>query len=47
MPSLVPVALVALSYWLLGKKKMNSTRLIVLVLILGIVLGAFGIIGKS
>jgi PTS system mannose-specific IID component len=46
MPSLVPVALVALSYWLLGKKKMNSTRLIVLVLILGIVLGAFGIIGK-
>ena len=46
MPSLVPVALVALCYWLLGKKKMNSTRLIVLVLILGIVLGAFGIIGK-
>lgn len=47
MPSLVPVALVALSYWLLDKKKMNSTRLIVLVLILGIVLGAFGIIGKA
>lgn len=46
MPSLVPVLLVALAYWLLGKKKMNSTRLIVSVLILGIVLGAFGIIGK-
>ncbi|MCZ2766013.1 PTS system mannose/fructose/sorbose family transporter subunit IID [Lacticaseibacillus paracasei] len=46
MPSLVPVALVALCYWLLGKKRMNSTRLIVLVLILGIALGAFGIIGK-
>lgn len=46
MPSLVPVLLVALCYWLLGKKKMNSTRLIVLVLIMGIVLGGLGIIGK-
>lgn len=32
MPSLVPVILVAICYWLLGKKKMNSTRLIVSVL---------------
>ncbi|KRO27856.1 hypothetical protein DY78_GL002849 [Lactiplantibacillus fabifermentans DSM 21115] len=46
MPSLVPVALVALCYWLLGKKQMNSTRLIVTVLIAGIILGAFGIIGN-
>ncbi|WP_125712703.1 PTS system mannose/fructose/sorbose family transporter subunit IID [Companilactobacillus kedongensis] len=46
MPSLVPVLLVALCYWLLGKKKMNSTRLIVCVLIGGIILGGFGILSK-
>lgn len=47
MPSLVPVALVAICYWLLGKKKMTPSRLIVIVLIAGIILGAFGIIGKK
>lgn len=46
MPSLIPVLLVALCYWLLGKKKMNSTRLIVCVLIGGIILGGFGILSK-
>ena len=46
MPSLVPVLLVAVCYWLLGKKKMNSTKLIITVLIVGIILGGFGIIGK-
>ena len=46
MPSLVPVLLVAVCYWLLGKKKMTSTKLIITVLIAGIILGGFGIIGK-
>jgi PTS system mannose-specific IID component len=39
MPGLVPLAIVALSYWLLGKKKMNSTRLIFVLIALGMVLG--------
>lgn len=38
LPNLVPVLLVALAYWLLGRKKLNSTRVIVLFLILSIVL---------
>lgn len=46
MPSLVPVILVALCYWLLGKKGMTSTKLIIIVLISGVILGGFGIIGK-
>lgn len=46
MPSLVPVILVAICYWLLGKKKMNSTRLIVSVLIVGIILGGLDILSK-
>lgn len=46
MPALVPVLLVAFCYWLLGKKKMTSTKLIVLVLIAGIILGGLGIIGN-
>ncbi|WP_202879061.1 PTS system mannose/fructose/sorbose family transporter subunit IID [Companilactobacillus halodurans] len=45
MPSLVPVALVALVYWLLGKKNITSTKMIIFVLILSIVLGAFKILG--
>lgn len=45
MPSLVPVALVALVYWLLGKKNVTSTKMIIFVLVLSIVLGAFKILG--
>lgn len=49
LPSLVPLAIVGLSYWLLGKKKMNSTRLIFVLLALGMLLGnlqgIFGWIG--
>ncbi|MGL4847763.1 MAG: PTS system mannose/fructose/sorbose family transporter subunit IID, partial [Clostridium sp.] len=44
MPSLVPVLLLGLVYWLLGKKKMNSTRVIWLMLILSIVLYNLGIL---
>lgn len=39
MPGMVPLSIVALSYWLLGKKKMNSTRLIMVLIGLGMVLG--------
>lgn len=45
MPSLVPVLLVALIYWLLGKKHVTSTKMIWFVLILGIVLSYFHILG--
>ena len=45
MPSLVPVVLVALVYWLLGKKNVTSTKMIWFVLILGIVLSYFHILG--
>lgn len=39
MPGLFPLAIVLFSYWLLGKKGMNSTRLILLLMVLGIFLG--------
>lgn len=39
LPGLVPLAIVFMSYWLLGKKKMNSTRLIFVLIALGMVLG--------
>ncbi len=45
MPSLVPVALVALIYWLLGKKGMSSFKAILFVMALGIVLSVLGILG--
>ena len=38
LSALVPIALVALAYWLLGRKKMNSTRVIWVFLIGSIVL---------
>lgn len=44
MPSLVPVLLVALVYWLLGKKHVTSTKMIWFVLILGIILSYFHIL---
>lgn len=44
LPSLVPVLLVLLTYWMLGQKKLNSTRVIWIILILSIALSAFGII---
>lgn len=39
MPCLIPLSIVMFSYWLLGKKKMNSTRLIFVLIALGMVLG--------
>lgn len=38
MPGLVPVMLVGFTYWLLGRKKMTSTKAIFILMLLGIVL---------
>lgn len=45
LPSLVPILLVLLTYWMLGQKKLNSTRVIWIILILSIALSALGILG--
>lgn len=39
MPGLIPLAIVMLSYWLLSKKWMSSTKLIFVLLALGMLLG--------
>jgi PTS system mannose-specific IID component len=39
LPALLPLSIVGLSYWLLSKKKMNSTRLIFILIILGMIIG--------
>ena len=39
MPKMLPLGIVMLSYWLLGKKKINSTKLIFILLGLGMILG--------
>ena len=45
MPCLIPAAVVGGVYWLLGRKKMTSSKAILLVMILSIVLHAVGILG--
>lgn len=45
MPSLLPVLLVALVYWLLGLRRMNSTRVIWVMMIISIVGYNLGILG--
>lgn len=45
MPAMLPVAIVAFTYWLLGRKKMNSTRVIFVLLILSIVLYNLHVLG--
>lgn len=45
MPSMVPMAIVLLSYWLLGRKGFNSTKLIIFLLVLGVVLYNLKILG--
>jgi len=39
LPALIPLAIVLLSYWLLGKKWMSSTKLIFVLIALGMLLG--------
>ncbi|GIO19217.1 PTS fructose transporter subunit IID [Oceanobacillus oncorhynchi subsp. incaldanensis] len=37
LPSLGPVLVVAVTYWMLGKKKLNSTRVVFILMALGII----------
>lgn len=39
LPCMLPLGIVGLSYWLLGKKNVNSTRLIFILIALGMLLG--------
>ncbi|MCM3033008.1 PTS system mannose/fructose/sorbose family transporter subunit IID [Niallia sp. MER 6] len=43
MPMMVPALLVCVIYWLLGKKYFNSTRAILSIIVLAIILKALGI----
>jgi PTS system mannose-specific IID component len=45
LPSLIPVLLTGLTYWMLGRKKLNSTRVIWIVLIGTVIFSALGILG--
>lgn len=45
MPAILPVCIVALTYWLLGRKKLNSTKVIFILLALAIVLYNLHILG--
>ena len=44
LPQLLPVLVVLFSYWLLGRKGMNSTRVLLMMIILSIVANILGII---
>lgn len=44
MPALFPGLLVVLCYWLLGKKWMNSNKLILLVIIISVILKLLGVL---
>lgn len=45
LPSLVPVLFVGFVYWSLGLKKMNSTKAILMIIVLAIIFSALGILG--
>lgn len=45
MPALIPVIIVAFVYWILGRKKMTSTKAIWILLAMSIILGALGVVG--
>ncbi len=45
MPKLLPVLYIVFMYWLLGRKKMTSTKGILITLVLAIALSYFGILG--
>lgn len=47
IPKLLPALIVGFVYWLLGKKKMNSLKAILIVLIISIVLGGLQILAKG
>lgn len=39
MPGLLPLAIVLFSYWLLGKKNMTTTKLILILMVVGVLMG--------
>lgn len=45
MPGLLPVCFVFFTYWLLGRKRMTSTKVIFILVALGLGLSWFGILG--
>jgi len=45
IPALIPVLLVSLVYWLLGRKGMSSSKAILIIIGISLVLGGFGILG--
>ena len=47
MPKLIPALIVGGIYWMLGKKKMTSTKAIFIVIIVSVVLSALGVLGKA
>lgn len=46
LPGLLPAAVVGFSYWLLGKKKMTNLKVLMIILVLAVILGALGIVSK-
>lgn len=47
IPGLVPVLIVGLAYWLLGKKGMTNLKVLMIILILSVILGATGVLMKG
>lgn len=47
LPKLLPAAIVGFVYWLLGKKGITSTKAILIVLLLCVVLGGLGIMARG
>ncbi|MGL4654971.1 MAG: PTS system mannose/fructose/sorbose family transporter subunit IID [Sarcina sp.] len=45
MPALLPLGIVFLTYWLLGRKKLNSTRVIFILILIGMVGSMLKILG--
>ncbi|MGL5478618.1 MAG: PTS system mannose/fructose/sorbose family transporter subunit IID [Clostridium sp.] len=45
MPGLLPLGIVFLTYWLLGRKRLNSTKVIFLLIIMGILGSVIGFLG--
>ncbi|TLQ05142.1 PTS system mannose/fructose/sorbose family transporter subunit IID [Pediococcus stilesii] len=47
IPKLIPALIVGAIYWMLGKKRMTSTKAIFIVIIVAVILSALGILGKA
>lgn len=47
MPKLIPALIVGGIYWMLGRKRMTSTRAIFIVIIVAVALSALGVLGKA